>query len=59
MPLISTSANRRGRPPARTALPVRRWFGGEIDLVLAGQTGRAAGPARFVIAVTGQFLRAG
>ena len=42
--LISTSANFSGRPPARTALTVRRQLGRAIDAVLAGPTGSAAKP---------------
>jgi L-threonylcarbamoyladenylate synthase len=56
-PLISTSANRRGRPPARHALQVRRWFGREIDQVLAGATGAAAQPSQIRDALSGQILR--
>jgi coproporphyrinogen III oxidase len=37
--IVSTSANRSGRPPARTGIQVRRWFGGELDLILGGATG--------------------
>jgi L-threonylcarbamoyladenylate synthase len=39
--LVSTSANRGGRPPARTTLAVRRRFGEEIDYVLPGEAGGA------------------
>lgn len=42
--LVSTSANFSGRPPARTALAVRRQLGRSIDAVLAGPTGGAARP---------------
>ena len=42
--LVSTSANLSGRPPARTALAVRRQLGRRIDAVLAGPTGGAARP---------------
>ena len=56
-PLISTSANRRHRPPARHALQVRRWFGREIDLVLTGNPGAAAQPSQIRDALSGQILR--
>ena len=57
LPLVSTSANRRGRPPARTALQVRCWFADEIDLVVTGATGGLAGPSEIRVASTGQVLR--
>ena len=36
LPLISTSANRHGRLPARSAKAVYREFGDEVDFVLVG-----------------------
>jgi len=39
--LVSTSANVGGRPPARSALAVRRIFGEAIDYVLPGEAGGA------------------
>lgn len=39
--LVSTSANLGGRPPARSALAVRRTFGEAIDYVLPGEAGGA------------------
>jgi L-threonylcarbamoyladenylate synthase len=43
-PLVSTSANLSGRPPARTALAVRRQLGRNLDYLLPGPTGGAAQP---------------
>ena len=59
VPLVSTSANRRGRPPARTALAVRRLFGDSVDLVITGATGGAARPSEIRDARTGRILRPG
>jgi L-threonylcarbamoyladenylate synthase len=59
MALVSTSANRRGHPPAKTALGVRRMFGAQIDLVLAGSTGGKRKPSEIRDARTGAVLRAG
>jgi L-threonylcarbamoyladenylate synthase len=56
-PLVSTSANRRGRPPARTALAVRSAFGSDVDCVLGGPTGRWARPSEIRVASTGERLR--
>jgi len=58
-PLVSTSANRHGRPPALTALAVRRRFGAEVDCVVAGATGGARGPSEIRVARTGKVLRPG
>jgi L-threonylcarbamoyladenylate synthase len=56
-PLISTSANRRGKPPAKSAMTVRRCFGSDVDYVLAGPLGGAAKPSEIRLARTGQILR--
>jgi L-threonylcarbamoyladenylate synthase len=59
MPLVSTSANRHGRRPARTALEARRWFGAEIDFVVSGEVGGLARPTEIREACSGKVLRAG
>ncbi|MFA7387621.1 MAG: Sua5/YciO/YrdC/YwlC family protein [Thiohalobacteraceae bacterium] len=56
--LISTSANPRGRPPARTALQVRRYFGDALA-ILPGPLGTGARPSEIRDAVTGETLRKG
>ena len=38
-PVVSTSANRSGHVPARSAMQLRRRFGAEVDCVLAGTAG--------------------
>lgn len=43
-PLVSTSANRSGHPPARNALAVRRRLGRDLDYIVPGPTGGAAQP---------------
>jgi L-threonylcarbamoyladenylate synthase len=57
--LISTSANRSGRPPLRHALAVRRQFGRQIDFVVAGPVGPRARPTEIRDGLTGRILRAG
>ena len=57
--LISSSANRHGRSPARTALGVRSRFGGAIDVVVAGAVGLLAKPTVIREAATGNVLRRG
>lgn len=55
--LISTSANRAGRPPARSALAVRRHLGAEVDLVVSGALGGAKGPSTIRHVQDGRVLR--
>jgi L-threonylcarbamoyladenylate synthase len=55
--LVSTSANRHGRPPARTALAVRRIFGRSIDGLLPGACGTLAGPTEIRDLASGRVLR--
>ena len=56
-PLVSTSANRSGRPPLRRALQVRREFGAELDDVLAGRLGGLRQPTLIRDGRTGTILR--
>ena len=56
-PLISTSANRNGRPPARDTLRVRAVFGTEIDCYVAGRVGGLAAPTRIIDARDGRTIR--
>jgi len=58
LPLISTSANRHGRPAAVTALAVRRRFGPAVDFIVPGTIGEVPGPSEIRIARTGAVLRA-
>lgn len=57
--LVSTSANFSGRPPARTALAVRRQLGRTIDALLPGPTGGAAKPTEIRDLRSGQQVRGG
>ncbi|MBF0460345.1 MAG: threonylcarbamoyl-AMP synthase [Magnetococcales bacterium] len=60
-PLISTSANPTGQPPARSAVEVHRHWGAAIAVVLAGATPVEAQPST-LLQVEGervQLLRAG
>lgn len=58
-PLVSTSANPGGHPPARTALAVRHYFGDQLDLIVTGATGDAERPSEIRDLVSGEILRAG
>ena len=56
--IVSTSANRSTRPAARTGAQVRRWFGGEVDLILNGPTGGRDRPTEIRDAISGLRIRA-
>lgn len=58
-PLISTSANRRGQAPSRSALSVRCRFGRDIDHIVAGAVGTRLRPTEIKDARTGKVLRHG
>ncbi|WP_347262392.1 Sua5/YciO/YrdC/YwlC family protein [Rudaea sp.] len=55
--LVSTSANRHGEPPARSAADVQAAFGAEVAYILAGETGGLARPTPIRDAVTGEEIR--
>lgn len=59
LPLVSTSANRHGHRPARTALEARRWLGARLDLVVPGATGGRTRPSEIRLARNGAVLRPG
>ncbi|HEY3645147.1 MAG TPA: L-threonylcarbamoyladenylate synthase [Gammaproteobacteria bacterium] len=59
MALVSTSANRSGRPPARTALAVRNQLGDGVDDIVPGAVGGLGKPTEIREALTGKVLRAG
>ena len=59
IPIVSTSANRSGHRPARNAVQVRRWLGGDVDFILGGATSGLAGPTPIYDGRTGQPLRRG
>jgi L-threonylcarbamoyladenylate synthase len=56
-PLVSTSANRGGRPPHRHLLTLRRDLGADVDYVLAAPLGSAARPTTIRDGRTGRVLR--
>lgn len=55
-PLVSTSANRSGRTPARSALDIRRIFGDSIDLIVPGRLGGRDRPTE-IRDLSGRVLR--
>ncbi|HET8702029.1 MAG TPA: Sua5/YciO/YrdC/YwlC family protein [Nitrococcus sp.] len=55
--LVSTSANRSGGIPARTALRARLLFGPWLDAVVPGKVGGLGRPTRIIDACSGIVLR--
>ena len=55
--LVSTSANLSGRPPARSALAVRRALGQRVDAVVPGRLGGASSPSTIRDGASGRILR--
>ena len=56
-PLVSTSANRRGAPPATSALGVHMAFDGELDYILHGTVPGSGKPSEIRDGITGRVLR--
>lgn len=56
-PLVSTSANRHGEPPARSAADIRAIFGDEPDGVLDAPLGGLDKPTPITDAVSGAIIR--
>ena len=56
-PLVSTSANRGGGVPARTAAEVTAELGADVDYLLAGETSGRTEPSTIRDAATGAVLR--
>jgi L-threonylcarbamoyladenylate synthase len=55
--LVSTSANRSGKAPARSVLQVRLQFGQTLDFVLPGQLGNLSQPTEIRDLASGCTLR--
>ena len=56
--IVSTSANRHGEPPARSAAEVRSAFGDELAYILDGPTGGLDRPTPIRDAIDGEIIRA-
>ena len=55
--LVSTSANRHGEPPARTAAQVRSAFGDQLVYILDGAVGSQERPTPIRDAISGELIR--
>lgn len=58
-PLVSTSANPQGLPPARNALKVRCYFAEQLADITPGAVGAATRPSQIRDIRSGQILRPG
>lgn len=56
-PLVSTSANLHGRPPATDPLAVRKAFDGQLDYILHGDGKTSGIPSSVRDGLTGHILR--
>lgn len=57
--LVSTSANRHGRPPARSLLQLRLQFADAIDYIVPGPLGPSAKPTVIRDGASGRVIRPG
>ena len=55
--IVSTSANKQSRPPARTATEVVQTFGNKIDYVLECPVGGLSHPSKIIDALTDEVIR--
>ncbi len=56
-PLVSTSANTEGHPPARDHRTAMMAFADKVDLIMQGQVSGIKNPTQIRNAVTGEILR--
>lgn len=56
-PLVSTSANHAGEPPAMSSEEIIAKFDGEIDALIVGSLGAERKPSTIVDAISGKVLR--
>lgn len=57
-PLVSTSANRSGKPPVRSRVLVEKYFGGQLEFIVPGALGGATNPSKIIDFYTGETIRA-
>lgn len=56
-PLVSTSANKTGHPPAATPWPLRKWLGRGLDYILPGELGGHNSPSEIRDLISDKVLR--
>lgn len=57
-PLVSTSANRSGRPTVRNAIQARNQFSAELDFIVGGYTTARTRASKIITLSTDQVIRA-
>jgi L-threonylcarbamoyladenylate synthase len=57
MAIVSTSANRSGQAPCRSAEGVKSIFGSQIDFILKGSLGHSRAPSEIRDAISGKIIR--
>lgn len=57
MPLVSTSANPGGLPPAKSVMKVRQYFGDTIDYIVGGPLGGLKSPTPIRDLLSGEQVR--
>ena len=58
-PLVSTSANPHGLPPAKTISKINKYFAAKIDYIVPGMLGKIPNPTPIKHLSTGEILRPG
>ncbi|MFT4996698.1 MAG: L-threonylcarbamoyladenylate synthase [Chitinophagales bacterium] len=58
-PVVSTSANPSGKPPALDSASVKGYFGEQLDGILEGSVGGAKNPSTIRNLITDQVIRSG
>jgi L-threonylcarbamoyladenylate synthase len=56
-PIVSTSANPQGKPPAKTPSELRSYFGDQLDAIVPGALGSAQKPSTICDLLTGEIIR--
>lgn len=56
-PIISTSANLSGQPPAKTWQEVEKNLANKVDFIIKGQTLGYSNPSRIINAISGETVR--
>lgn len=56
-PIVSTSANLSGQPPARTGKEVEEQLGSVVDYIVQGEVGDSSRPTEIRDAVSGRIIR--
>lgn len=56
-PIVSTSANPAGKPPAKSLIRLRQYFGDSLDHIVPGDLGGNVSPSEIRDLITGEVIR--